>query len=60
MFGGNFNRIKNLMVNNGGLYISPDFTDFSKKGNDDVFSVMSEIRKSSPKVKFFLSCGSSG
>ena len=27
-FGGNFNRIKNLMAANSGLYLSPDFTDF--------------------------------
>src|SRR5262249_13223070 len=27
-FGGNFNRIKNLMAENGGLYLSPDFSDF--------------------------------
>ena len=26
MFGGNFNRIKNLMMRNGGVYLSPDFS----------------------------------
>src|SRR5690606_38201988 len=31
-FGGNFNRIKNLMVANGGLYLSPDFSDFEQRG----------------------------
>ena len=25
-FGGNFNRLKNLMARNGGVYISPDFS----------------------------------
>ena len=27
-FGGNFNRVKNLMFRNGGIYISSDFTNF--------------------------------
>ncbi|TIX08928.1 MAG: alpha/beta hydrolase, partial [Mesorhizobium sp.] len=31
-FGGNFNRLKNLMAANGGLYLSPDFPDFGDKG----------------------------
>src|SRR5690606_28430495 len=30
-FGGNFNRIKNLMGRNGGLYLSPDFSDFEDR-----------------------------
>ena len=31
-FGGNFNRLKNLMAGNGGLYLSPDFSDFGDTG----------------------------
>ena len=30
-FGGNFNRIRNLMVLNGGLYLTPDFSDFGDR-----------------------------
>ena len=33
-FGGNFNRIRNLMVKNGGLYLTPDFSDFGDKGKE--------------------------
>ena len=42
-FGGNFNRIKNLMAGNGGLYLSPDFTDFGDKGAAQVAEI-GEIR----------------
>src|SRR5690606_10024512 len=31
-FGGNFNRIKNLAVRNGGLYLTTDFSDFGAVG----------------------------
>ena len=35
-FGGNFNRIKNLAASNGGLYLSPDFSDFGAQGAAEV------------------------
>ena len=31
MFGGNFNRIKNLMMRNGGVYLSPGFPDLGTR-----------------------------
>src|SRR5690606_33790683 len=31
-FGGNFNRIKNLMIRDGGLYLSPDVPAFDAGG----------------------------
>ena len=39
-FGGNFNRIKNLMADNGGLYLSPDFSDFGDKGAAEVAAII--------------------
>ena len=39
-FGGNFNRIKNLMADNGGLYLSPDFSDFGDKGAAEVAALI--------------------
>ncbi len=39
-FGGNFNRIKNLMAANGGLYLSPDFSDFGDKGAAEVAALI--------------------
>jgi pimeloyl-ACP methyl ester carboxylesterase len=35
-FGGNFNRLKNLMVANGGAYLAPTITSFDKTGARDV------------------------
>jgi hypothetical protein len=59
-FGGNFNRIKNLMVENGGLYLSPDFADFAEKGAAQVRALIDHYRASSPGVRVFVACGSMG
>ncbi|WP_054314090.1 phospholipase [Mesorhizobium sp. 1M-11] len=59
-FGGNFNRIKNLMADNGGLYLSPDFTDFGDKGAGQVAALISYYAERSPGAKIFVACGSMG
>ncbi|WP_316859345.1 alpha/beta hydrolase [uncultured Cohaesibacter sp.] len=59
-FGGNFNRIKNLMVRNDGLYISPDFTDFGGRGKADIKALITEQKAKSPKAAVFVACGSMG
>lgn len=59
-FGGNFNRIKNLMARNGGIYISPDFTDFDAKGAADIVALMRHYKQKSPKAPIFVACGSMG
>lgn len=59
-FGGNFNRIKNLMANNGGLYLSPDFTDFGDKGAGQVAALIGYYAERSPGAKIFVACGSMG
>ena len=59
-FGGNFNRIKNLMVENGGLYLSPDFSDFDDKGASDVAALIEHYAEASPGAKIFVACGSMG
>lgn len=59
-FGGNFNRIKNLMVRNGGLYISPDFSDFSDRGTADVTALIGELRGQNPGAPIIVACGSMG
>ncbi|MFK7902712.1 MAG: alpha/beta hydrolase family protein [Nitratireductor sp.] len=58
-FGGNFNRVKNLMVENGGAYLSPDFTDFEAKGTADIVSLLKQQRKTN-EGKLVLACGSLG
>ncbi len=60
MFGGNFNRIMNLMARNNGAYLSPDFTDFGKKGRDQIKALIAAQRKVSPHAAIFVACGSQG
>ena len=59
-FGGNFNRIKNLMADNGGLYLSPDFTDFGDTGTAQVAALINHYAAQSPAAKIFVACGSMG
>jgi hypothetical protein len=59
-FGGNFNRIKNLMAANGGLYLSPDFSDFGAKGAAEVAALIGYYAGKSPDAKIFVACGSMG
>lgn len=59
-FGGNFNRIKNLMAGNGGLYLSPDFADFGEDGAAQVAALIGYYAKQSPAAKIFVACGSMG
>ncbi len=58
-FGGNFNRLKNLMFRNNGIYISTDFTDFKDAGLQDVTALVARYRPltSGPIV---IACGSMG
>lgn len=59
-FGGNFNRLKNLMAGNGGLYLSPDFPDFGDKGAAQVAALIDHYAEQSPSAKIFIACGSMG
>lgn len=59
-FGGNFNRIKNLMAGNDGLYLSPDFSDFGDKGAAEVAALIAHYAKKSPRAGIVVACGSMG
>ena len=59
-FGGNFNRIKNLMADNGGLYLSPDFSDFGETGAAEIAALIEYYADRSPGAKIFVACGSMG
>ena len=59
-FGGNFNRIKNLMVANGGAYLSPDFTDIGERGTAEIRLLVLDQRRRSPDAAIFIACGSQG
>lgn len=59
-FGGNFNRIKNLMWENGGLYLSPDFSSFDGKGIAEIAALIDHYAASSPDAPVIVACGSMG
>lgn len=59
-FGGNFNRIKNLVAQAGGLYLSPDFGSFDGNGAAQIAALLSVYRAASPDAPVFLACGSMG
>lgn len=58
--GGNFNRIKNLMMRNGGVYISADFSDFGRRGAAEMKALLLDQASRSPGAPVFLACGSWG
>ena len=60
MFGGNFNRIMNLMVRNGGAYISPDYGGFFGDGGVQIRDLILEQAAKSPGAPIFVACGSLG
>ncbi len=59
-FGGNFNRLKNLMVRNGGLYLSPDVPAFDASGAKAIGALIAHYRSLSPAAKLIVACGSLG
>ena len=59
-FGGNFNRIKNLMVRNSGLYITLDVKDFKERGAADVKALIQHYTQRSPGARAYVACGSMG
>lgn len=59
-FGGNFNRIKNLVHAAGGLYLSPDFSGFDEQGAAEVAALLSIYMRASPSARVILACGSMG
>jgi hypothetical protein len=59
-FGGNFNRIKNLMTRNNGLYLSPDVADFDARGMSQISALIASHRAASPHAPVILACGSMG
>lgn len=59
-FGGNFNRVQNLMVRNGGAYLSTEFANFGAKGTQDVAALIAYQKKLSPRAKVIVACGSMG
>ncbi|MCR9139507.1 MAG: hypothetical protein NXI27_26140 [Alphaproteobacteria bacterium] len=59
-FGGNFNRLKNLAVRNGGVYYSPTIPSFDQRGLEHLQTLVTYIRRTSPSAPIVLACGSMG
>lgn len=59
-FGGNFNRVKNLVAKAGGLYLSPDFTDFGDGGAAQIGALIEHFSAQSPGAPVIVACGSMG
>lgn len=59
-FGGNFNRVQNLVASAGGLYLSLDLSDFSERGAAEVKTLAHHYLSASPGARLFLACGSMG
>jgi hypothetical protein len=59
-FGGNFNRVKNLMLRNGGAYVTPDFSDFGKVGTIEIKTLMQHYAMNSPDAPIIVACASTG
>jgi hypothetical protein len=59
-FGGNFNRVRNLAVLNGGLYLTPDFSTFDDAGAGEVKAILAAFMARSPQAKVIVACGSMG
>lgn len=59
-FGGNFNRVKNLVAKAGGLYLSPDFTDFGDTGASQIREIIMHFAALSPGAPVIIACGSMG
>lgn len=59
-FGGNFNRLKNLMARNNGLYVSAGFSDFGNGGTKEIIGLIKRLKADNPNPKIILACGSAG
>lgn len=59
-FGGNFNRLKNIAVDNQGVYYAPTIRSFDSEGVADTAALIGYVRSQSPGARIILSCASMG
>jgi hypothetical protein len=59
-FGGNFNRIKNLMARNSGIYLAPDGGDLDQAAADRIRLLLRAVMRQLPGARLVLACGSAG
>ena len=59
-FGGNFNRLKNLAIANGGVYYAPSIRTFDDAGTADIAGLIAYASQRSPGKPIVLACASMG
>ena len=59
-FGGNFNRLQNLMAKGRGRLYTPDYSGFDTAGTQDVLGLIRQIQKQTPNTFLVVACGSMG
>ncbi|MBW9114931.1 alpha/beta hydrolase [Rhizobium cauense] len=59
-FGGNFNRLKNLVAGNGGVYYSPSVRSFDSDGVTAIEGLIRYASEQSPGKPIILACASMG
>ncbi|NMN69376.1 hypothetical protein AF71_00011740 [Rhizobium sp. 57MFTsu3.2] len=59
-FGGNFNRLKNLVAGNGGVYYSPTVKSFDSDGVAAIKGLIRYASQQSPGKPVILACASMG
>jgi len=59
-FGGNFNRLKNLAVENGGTYYAPSVKSFDQNGVADIAALIADAKAKSGGKPVILACASMG
>lgn len=59
-FGGNFNRLKMLMLKNDGLYLSPDAEAFGSEAEQNIAAIIKLHAGTNASRRIILACGSAG
>lgn len=59
-FGGNFNRLKNLLSRGGGLYVTVDAGSLGKPDAERVAAIVAALKKRFSSAPLILACGSMG
>ncbi|MDX3929421.1 MAG: alpha/beta hydrolase [Shinella sp.] len=59
-FGGNFNRLKNLAMRNGGVYYAPSVRSFDAAGVASVAGLIALAKAEAPDAPVVLACASMG
>ena len=59
-FGGNFNRLKNLVIDHSGTYYSPTVTSFDQAGTADIAALVRHASEASAGRAVILACASMG